>query len=182
MLELALQLKEAIIRFAEDEERFSFAMTDEEWEVLSVLAGHLKIFYDATLKLSGSKYPTLNLFFAEFCEVHLAIRKMEGSPYSYVAEMGKKMLVKWDKYWDNGNILLALACIFDPRHKLAAVEYYLKLMYPDKYVHYVASFKSCLFELYKEYLQLEPPKSNPVLTKGGTSRTRASRFLFSYIV
>ena len=68
MLILAQELKPAIQRYATMDKKFPYKLEDDEWEALGVLAGHLKIFYDATLKLSGSKYPTLNLFFPEFCE------------------------------------------------------------------------------------------------------------------
>jgi hypothetical protein len=40
------------------------------------------------LKLSGTKYPTMNLFFLEFCEVYLNIKKMCSSPYPFIVNMG----------------------------------------------------------------------------------------------
>ena len=98
---------------------------------MGVLIGYLKVFYVATLKLSGSQYPTLNLFFTEFCEVYLCINKMQFSPYQFVVDMGKVMFEKWEKYWTSGNILLAIACILDPRCKLTGVEYYFGMIYPN---------------------------------------------------
>ena len=180
MLDLALQLKPAIIRYGELDKRFKFGMNSEEWAVLTTIAGHLKVFYAATLKMSGSKYPTLNLFFSEFCEVYLAIKKMESSEYHYVVDMAKQMLAKWQKYWEIGNALLALACILDPRHKMAAIEYYLKMMYPGSYVGYVANFKNCLQDLYKQYLQLEPKGTASAQTRGATSSSRLLFFTYLF--
>jgi hypothetical protein len=54
---------------------------------------YLKVFYDAILKLSGIKYPTLNLFFPEFCEVYLSIKKMCSSPYPFIVNMGTECLL-----------------------------------------------------------------------------------------
>jgi Domain of unknown function (DUF4413) len=68
----------------------------------------LKVFYNATLKLSGIKYPTSNLFFPEFCEVYLSIKKMGTSPYPFIVKMGTEMFVKWDKYWTSENTLMTI--------------------------------------------------------------------------
>jgi Domain of unknown function (DUF4413) len=39
------------------------------------------------------------------------------------------MFAKWDKYWTSGNTLLAIACVLNPRCKLAVVEYYIEKIY-----------------------------------------------------
>lgn len=153
MLQLAQELRPALQRYATLDKRFNFKLEDDEWVAVGVLAEHLRIFYEATLKLSGTKYPTLNLFFPEFCEVYLAIKKMVTSPYPFVVEMGKEMLSKWDKYWTSGNALLAIACILDPRCKLVVVEYYLKMLYPNDSDRLVSNQVSCLNALFKEYLE-----------------------------
>jgi hypothetical protein len=75
MLELALELKEAIKRYVALDNRFTLNPSDTDWEKIEALMECLKVFYDALVKLSGSKYPTLNLFFPEFYEVYLSIKK-----------------------------------------------------------------------------------------------------------
>jgi hypothetical protein len=75
MLELALELREAISRYAALDRRFILNPSELDWDKMKALMECLKIFYDATLKLSGTKYPTLNLFFPEFCEIYLKIKK-----------------------------------------------------------------------------------------------------------
>jgi hypothetical protein len=47
----------------------------------------LKVFYDAILKLSGTKYPTLNMFFPEFCDVYLSIKKIGSSSYPFIVKI-----------------------------------------------------------------------------------------------
>jgi Domain of unknown function (DUF4413) len=32
--------------------------------------------------------------------------------------MGKEMFAKWERYWTNGNTLLAIACVLYPKCKL----------------------------------------------------------------
>jgi Domain of unknown function (DUF4413) len=153
MLELALELREAISRYAALDRRFILNPSELDWDKMKALMECLKIFYDATLKLSGTKYPTLNLFFPEFCEIYLKIKKMESSPHSFIVQMSLEMFAKWNKYWANGNMLLAIACVLDPRCKLAVVEYYFEQMYPDDSANFIANLRSCMDALFKEYVE-----------------------------
>jgi hypothetical protein len=70
-----LQLQETINSYAALDKRYKLNPSEQEWEKIKELVMCLKVFYDATLKLSGTKYPTLNMFFPEFCEVYLSIKK-----------------------------------------------------------------------------------------------------------
>ncbi|KAJ4816564.1 Zinc finger BED domain-containing protein DAYSLEEPER [Rhynchospora pubera] len=151
MLELALQLKEAINRYALYDNNFGSCPNDVDWEHVEAVACHLKVFYDVTNKLSGTKYPTLNIFFPEYCEVYLTLIKMSKSDYPFVVNMSKEMYKKWDKYWKIGNVLLAVACVLDPRCKLAVVEYYFKMMLPEECNRFMENLKACLHQLFKEY-------------------------------
>ncbi|KAJ3703077.1 hypothetical protein LUZ61_006782 [Rhynchospora tenuis] len=105
MLELALYLRPAIDRYETLDMNFKLNPTDLAWDEMEALMDCLKIFYNATLKFSASKYPTLNHFFPEFCDV----------------------------YWTSGNTLLSIACLLDPRCKREVVEYYFKLIYPGNH-------------------------------------------------
>ncbi|KAJ4745940.1 Zinc finger BED domain-containing protein DAYSLEEPER [Rhynchospora pubera] len=70
---------------------------------------------------------------------------------SFIVDMGKEMYAKWDKYWAGGNMLLAIACVFDPRSKLGVVEYYIKEMYPNDYESFMANLNHCINALFKDY-------------------------------
>ncbi|KAJ1700792.1 hypothetical protein LUZ63_000571 [Rhynchospora breviuscula] len=153
MLELAMELKPALYRYASLDKRYNLNPTDFQWEAVKVLAVHLKVFYDATLKLSGTKYPTLNLFFTEFCDVYLTIKIMASSPYTFIVQMGADMLIKFNKYWAIGNSLLAIACVFDPRCKLVVVEYYMKQVSPQDCDSFIAMLIQCMKALFKEYVE-----------------------------
>lgn len=153
MLQLACELKPAIERFALVEKKFLHCPTESDWANVTALVDCLKVFYDATVKLSGTKYPTLNMFYPEFCEVCLTIKKMRSSHLPFIKEMSKSMYDKWNKYWMSSSALLALACVMDPRCKLVVVEYYYKLMHPEDVERFMAEVKVCLNALFKEYLE-----------------------------
>jgi Domain of unknown function (DUF4413) len=106
MLELVLELCEAVNRFATLDKRYLLCPSQRDWDNFNALVGCLKVFYDATMKLSGTNYPTLNMFFTEFCEVYLTIKKMGSSSFPFIIQMGKEMYEKWDKYWSSGKLLV----------------------------------------------------------------------------
>jgi hypothetical protein len=151
MLQLGLVLRPTINRYASLDKKFTLNLSELEWDAVEALVECLQVFYDATLKLSGTKYPTLNHYFSEFCEVYLSIKKMANSLYPFIVLMGKKMLIKWEKYWTGGNTILALACVLDPRYKMAVVEYYFKELYTGDWEMFMNTLVAGLNELYKEY-------------------------------
>ncbi|KAJ4820176.1 Zinc finger BED domain-containing protein DAYSLEEPER [Rhynchospora pubera] len=153
MLELALELRPAIERYATLDKHYTLKPKDTEWEAVEALMDCLKIFYTATLKFSAVKYPTLNYFFPEMCEVYVSIKNMESSPYPFIVLMATKMFAKWERYWTSGNTLLAIACVLDPRCKVAVVEYYFKLVYPGHHDFYMSNLNACINAMFMEYLE-----------------------------
>ena len=89
----------------------------------------------------------------------MAIKKMDRSEHDFIVHMDKQMYAKWEKYWTTGNILLALACILDPRQKIRVIEYYLKMMFPEQVKPFVSNLRVVLHELYKEYLEVDTSNS-----------------------
>ncbi|KAJ3688631.1 hypothetical protein LUZ61_017795 [Rhynchospora tenuis] len=145
MLDLALQLKDAIIRYAEVDKSYTFCPSDLEWD-------HVKA--------------------------------LHGSAYPFIVKMGKEMFHKWNKYWEIGSVLLAIACCLDPRCKLAVVEYYFKMMHPEELESFMTNLKNCFDDLFNEYLisnnkasqtQSQSAKSTDASSSGskGESDTRA---------
>ncbi|XP_074377937.1 zinc finger BED domain-containing protein RICESLEEPER 1-like [Apium graveolens] len=92
----------------------------------------LEIFYDVTLKLSGSKYCTSNVFFVELVKVQEAIVKLCSSDDMLMGDMTNRMMDKYNKYWDNmenTNILLYVAVVLDPRYKMSYIDFYFAKIY-----------------------------------------------------
>ncbi|KAJ3686466.1 hypothetical protein LUZ61_015630 [Rhynchospora tenuis] len=172
MLDLALELKRAISRYALVDPNFDLYPTDREWDKIEALAGHLKVFYTVTNKLSGTKYPTLNLFFPEYCEVYLTLNKMSNSKHAFIVNMSHDMLAKWEKYWKAGSVLLAIACVLDPRCKIDVVEYYFDKLNPAHCSKFIENLKVCLTQLFNEYLMASP---NDTQNQANTSTSSSAQ-------
>lgn len=128
----------------------------EEWDNAQTLLPFLKMFYDLTEILSGTSYPTANLFFRGFCEIKLMLNEWCSSIDPTISEMANAMIVKFDKYWKKSNVALVVANVLDPRYKRKIVEFYLRKLYNNNYQVELDKFNIVLKKLYNFYAATTP--------------------------
>ncbi|GKC79289.1 zinc finger BED domain-containing protein RICESLEEPER 2-like protein [Tanacetum coccineum] len=122
----------------------------DEWDKVEKICDFLKVFYEATLAFSGSLYPTSNLYFPKVFLIHLKLVKELESPDEYMRKIAKQMWLKFNKYWSDFNLLLAVAVVFDPRYKYSFLEFsYAKLYGKDS--EQLAKVKKVLYGVFDEY-------------------------------
>jgi hypothetical protein len=130
-------------------------LTDDDWYNIRQFIKFLQVFYDVTLKISGSMYSTSNLFFDILCSVHSCLTEYSESSDPLLSTMANKMKVKYDKYWgdvEKINPLLFVARLFDPRYKMIALEYWFRLSFGvDKAKRMNTQLKWVLGRLYEHY-------------------------------
>ncbi|KAG6526759.1 hypothetical protein ZIOFF_016760 [Zingiber officinale] len=135
--------------------------TSANWNNVRLFASLLQVFYELTLKVSGSLYVTSNTFAHEISYIHTILKEWQQSDDIDVYSMGIRMKNKFDKYWgdpEKVNKLLYIAVVLDPRHKLDFVEFMLIELYGDEKGAKVGKIiKDTLFALYKNYKEkIEP--------------------------
>ncbi|KAK4389926.1 Zinc finger BED domain-containing protein RICESLEEPER 2 [Sesamum angolense] len=70
----------------------------------------------------------------------------------FIRDMVKRMKIKFDKYWDETNLLMSIAAVLDPGCKMKALEFCFSKLYSSKKVEREISFvRNSLHELYSEY-------------------------------
>ena len=80
----------------------------------------LSIFYEATLRFSGSLCVTSNTYFHELISIENQLQQLcnvDRDPL--LKSMAVEMKKKYDKYWgsmDNINLMLFVAVVLDPRY------------------------------------------------------------------
>jgi hypothetical protein len=92
----------------------------------------LKKFYDLTELLSGTSYPTTNLFYRGFCEIKELLDKWRISEEPTIKIMAIAMIAKFEKYWKKSSIVLAVNNIFDPRYKRRLIEFHMNFFYGER--------------------------------------------------
>jgi len=152
MLERAMKFRDAFDRLHECDSSYKFLPSNEDWQHIQCVADCLKVFYEVTKRVSGTKYPTLSLYFNDFCGIYLLLREWQFGVDTFVASMAVPMVDKFEKYWDIANKLLEIATILDPRYKMKSIEYYYKLLY-DPFVAdlRIESARKSFLELFNEY-------------------------------
>ncbi|KAL4324581.1 hypothetical protein GQ457_11G021390 [Hibiscus cannabinus] len=119
-----------------------------------------KIFYETTLSFSGSRYVTSNTFMEEIYDIGYTINRSVDDINDGVKSMARQMKMKFDKYWknvNNVNVLIFIALLLDPRHKLRYVEWIVRRSYdPSDSYDLSQRIKSTLTSLFDFFASLHP--------------------------
>ncbi|KAL0545746.1 hypothetical protein IC582_015638 [Cucumis melo] len=158
MLEVTVKFEKAFDRLEDEDASYRHDMSPnkEDWANARMLIQFLKVFYDGTLKISGSLYTTSNLVFHQITVVQNYIRLNAGSGNALLVGMAKNMKAKFEKYWGNNeknNLLLYVAIVLDPRKKLRFVSFCLKFFFDPKVAESMGNVvEQCCRRLFHEYI------------------------------
>ncbi|XP_020271523.1 zinc finger BED domain-containing protein RICESLEEPER 2-like [Asparagus officinalis] len=155
MLITALKFKDAFPMYKERESNYDCMPEPEEWDKVEKICKLLAVFHAVTNLISGSDYPTSNLYLIEVYRIKEVIDKSLLDNDFSIRQMAKKMQDKFEKYWGECNLLMAIASFMDPRLKIGAVE----ICYPQIYSEVEARIniqkvRDALQELFDEYVAL----------------------------
>ncbi|XP_043687054.1 zinc finger BED domain-containing protein RICESLEEPER 2-like [Telopea speciosissima] len=151
MLHNALDVREAFERLAELHQNFKTLPTDEEWEKCKSIGQCLKAFNDAIKHLSDSKYPTANFYFWDVCDLHHHLLQWRNSKDDCIRSMAFTMRLKFEKYWKEINLFMALGVILDPRYKMELIVFGLNAIYGDDADYHIKKIKFDVLDFYSEY-------------------------------
>ncbi|XP_033146383.1 zinc finger BED domain-containing protein DAYSLEEPER [Brassica rapa] len=165
MLERAIRYRRAFAKLETfDKKGYKMAPTAEEWTRAENICNFLGPFAVITTLMSGSNYPTSNLYFYQVFQIHNWLRINEGSEDEIVRYMVPPMKEKFDKYWDEVSGLFAMAAVFDPRFKLSIVECCLEkldMSTRDAKLKNLREKLSILFESYDKKSKNSSPSTEP---------------------
>ncbi|KAK4425493.1 Zinc finger BED domain-containing protein RICESLEEPER 1 [Sesamum alatum] len=114
-----------------------------------------ELFWTATHIVSGSDYPTSNLFLNEVSRVKVLLDKKILENDIFIWDIVARMKVKFDKYWGETNLLMSIAIILDPMCNLRALEFCFPRLYSSENVErQIAIVRKTLYELYYEYADI----------------------------
>ena len=113
----------------------------------------LAVFNDVTTIVSESDYPIFNLFLPEVWRMKEIVDVEAGDRNEYIRLMAARMSDKFDKYWGDTNMLMALADVLGFRYKMKLINFCFPIIYPlDVEGNRIKSVLSVLKELYEVYV------------------------------
>ncbi|XP_013633217.1 PREDICTED: zinc finger BED domain-containing protein DAYSLEEPER-like [Brassica oleracea var. oleracea] len=140
------------------------APTAEEWTRSENICRFLRPFAVITSLMSGSNYPTSNLYFYQVWLINDWLRINEESEDEVVREMVPPMKEKFDKYWEEVSCVFAMAVVFDPRFNLSIVDCCLgklDMSTRDAKLRNLRDKLSTLFESYDKKSKTNSPSTEP---------------------
>ncbi|KAL3529787.1 hypothetical protein ACH5RR_009109 [Cinchona calisaya] len=145
--------KKVFPRFRDREPHYDCCPSEEDWVKVVKVCNILETFWATTQIISGSDYPTSNLFLQEIKRVKLVLDNGVNDEDDFIRAMVRKMKTKFDKHWGECNLLMAVAAILDPRQKMKAVEFYFPQLFPSNEAQEnISKVTTVLFEFYDEYV------------------------------
>ena len=93
-----LLYKDVFGRLSKLDKQYKCLPNELEWDFARVLCEHLDLFCMLTEMVSGSRYPTYNLFFPKICEIRLSMNSWKASPNKGIRQMTANMIAKYEKY------------------------------------------------------------------------------------
>ncbi|CAA7014072.1 unnamed protein product [Microthlaspi erraticum] len=159
MLVRALKFRKAFEYLSVYDLNYKSLPSEEEWNRGEKLCEFLKPFYVITNLFSGSKYPTSNVYFTQVWRIQLLLMKFSSCDDAALADMAERMQVKFDKYWEDYSLVLAMGAVLDPRMKLYLLEKAYEAVDPLTAKVKVKELKDNLILLYNDYVARARPSS-----------------------
>lgn len=168
--------KDVFSRYADRDSSYSFLPSDEDWDKAKIVCDFLDEFDMVTNLISGTDYPTSNLFLPELWHIKTILDEACFSEDSCLTKMATKMKMKLDKYWGDYNLLISLVAILDPRNKLKFIDFAFGQIYSsDNAIRHLNEVRDCLYKLFEEYMSSHKSK----ITEGQSqseSQSQSSKF------
>ncbi|XP_020991198.2 zinc finger BED domain-containing protein RICESLEEPER 2-like [Arachis duranensis] len=152
MLASAIPYKKAFEMYKVKEAGFrEFCPSSDEWRRTEKICDFLLPFYETTKLMSGTSYPTSNLYFLQVWQIQLILMNSLKNDEVLIRNMGEKMMIKFKKYWEEYSVVLAFGAVLDPRFKLNTLVHCYNEIDPISAKDKVELVKSKLYKLFEVY-------------------------------
>ncbi|XWS19111.1 hypothetical protein CRYUN_Cryun32bG0103400 [Craigia yunnanensis] len=161
MLVAACELKQVFLCLETSIPDYKIAPSMDDWKQVEILCTYLKLFFDAVSILTAPTYPTASAFYHEVSKVQLELTHAAMNIDPFISNLTKPLKEKFDRYWSDCFLVLAIAVIMDPRFKMKLVEFSFSRIYGEDAGMYIKIVDDGIHELYLEYIvqALPPPET-----------------------
>ncbi|CAM0913756.1 unnamed protein product [Alopecurus aequalis] len=151
MLLAALDYKQAFTQLETCDDMCNEAPWAEDWKKVEAACNYLRLLYDSAHSIMAAANPTSNVFFHEAWKLQLELANASGHEDPVFSSIAKDMHERFDKYWKDCSLVLAVAVVMDPRFKMKLIEFSYSKIYGVEAAKYVKVVTEAVHELYKDY-------------------------------
>nr|GMC64348.1 zinc finger BED domain-containing protein RICESLEEPER 2-like [Ipomoea batatas] len=151
MLDSVLKYKRAFECLTLHGKNFVTCPSSEDWNIGELIRDFLAPSDIITTLFYGSSYPASNFYFMQICAIECLLRENENSDDLINKEMSTRMKVKFDKYWSEYSIILAIVVVLDPRMKLEIIKFCHVKIDPVGWKDKLDVVKQKMYELFSCY-------------------------------
>ncbi|KAG2674671.1 hypothetical protein I3760_13G148200 [Carya illinoinensis] len=140
--------------YRDRDQGFNYVPSVDDWTKVKNVYQILLVFNEVTNIISGTEYPTANLFLPGVWRIKEVLNKKSLDQNDYIRAMVVKINTKFNKYWGGCNVLMAVAAILDPRFNMMLVQFCFSIIYSKHEVtRNIDTVLRILYELYDEYAE-----------------------------
>ncbi|XVF74765.1 hypothetical protein PTKIN_Ptkin13bG0137900 [Pterospermum kingtungense] len=158
MLVAACELKQVFLCLETSIPDYKLAPSMDDWKQVETLCSYLNLFFDAISILTAPMYPTANAFYHEVSKVQLELTHAVMSTDPFISNLTKPLKEKFDRYWSDCFLVLAIAVVMDPRFKMKLIEFSFSRIYGDEAGMWIKVVDDGIHELYHEYISQALPQ------------------------
>uniref|UniRef100_A0ACD5UPI0 Uncharacterized protein n=1 Tax=Avena sativa TaxID=4498 RepID=A0ACD5UPI0_AVESA len=132
MFDACTPYRAAFHEYGDHDLNYKWDPSHVDWNMYATVHPILAEFAEITKVLSGSLYPTANVFYPYIVTMKMELVKASKSRNEFLKAMANAMLDKFAKYWEEKNNVMALATILDPRWKTKFVAFCFEEIYGEE--------------------------------------------------
>ncbi|CAL5202787.1 unnamed protein product [Lathyrus oleraceus] len=174
MLQSALKYRRVFASLSFHDENYKVFPSKEDWKRGDKICTFLLSFYETTNLISGTSYPTSNLYFLQIWKIQCVLMASIKDEDTLIRDMAERMMIKFEKYWSDYSVVLALGAVLDPRIKLTSLEYMYEKVDPLTSTIKTNEIKQKLYTLFEMYRRLHTSSSTTYQTPSSITRGESS--------
>ena len=103
------------------DDNYELCPSVEEWKRVEKICAFLLPLRETANMINGTAHPTSNMYFLQVWKVQCVLADSLRDEDEVIKRMAGRMMSKFEKYWDEYSVVLALGAVLDPRMKFSTL-------------------------------------------------------------
>ena len=153
MVVAAVEFRDVFPRYQVSDPDYYWLPTSEDWERGEQVCQILKVLDSVKNDFLGSEHLTAEIFMSGIWRIREVLNRKSMAENAYLQAVVLKMKGKFDKFWGELPLLVAIATVLHPRFNMTFLKFWLQEIYPEvEAKRQMTSVRDALYELFNAYV------------------------------